>query len=409
MWHKDPNPKPVITFTYLVTPDNMAFVRNRAKGVAIAVSAVVCVTPDAMLLRWARLEGATPWQTAFYKMNMVGMINLCSALYLLGGPQALLKGIRSDPLALAFTSLLQVGDQLGFTFSFLSTETARAMLFISLNPVWAALLGCFVLGDRLPGRTLGLLAAGIGSTLLIFIPSLLAPDASPQPDVVKKLSDGVTDHQPATLHGDLISLATGLCLASYVTFIRYCAKYRPAAAIDAAPSFGNFIAAQIALVMSCATGSGVTHGIDLAGFLPVVVTNAVLVAFFYVGFTLAPRYITGAEVALILLMETVCGPLWVFLRFGDLPSVWTIAGGAVLVCALAVHEILGMREARTSEADDKALSVGTASPQMRLSLSPPQPQMPATTLPVTFSRAAESDPDYRCFTDAAGSRPGARK
>ena len=107
MWHKDPNPKPVITFTYLVTPDNMAFVRNRAKGVAIAVSAVVCVTPDAMLLRWARLEGATPWQTAFYKMNMVGMINLCSALYLLGGPQALLKGIRSDPLALAFTSLLQ--------------------------------------------------------------------------------------------------------------------------------------------------------------------------------------------------------------------------------------------------------------------------------------------------------------
>ena len=54
--------------------------RDRAKGVAIAVTAVACVTPDAMLLRWARVEGATPWQTAFFKMSMVGALNLCSAL-----------------------------------------------------------------------------------------------------------------------------------------------------------------------------------------------------------------------------------------------------------------------------------------------------------------------------------------
>ena len=153
-------------------------------------------------------------------------------------------------------------------------------------------------------------------------------------------------HQPQTLHGDLIAIGTGFCLASYVTFIRYCAKFRPGAAIDAAPSIGNFLAGGIALVMSRSVCGGVTHGVNLPGFLPVVGTNAVLVAIFYVGFTLAPRYITGAEVALILLMETVCGPLWVFLRFGDAPSVWTLAGGAVLIVALAVHEIVGLREMR---------------------------------------------------------------
>ena len=82
--------------------------RDRGKGVLIAVVAVACVTPDAMLLRWARVEGATPWQTAFFKMNIIGFLNLCSALYLTGGPRALMRGVWRDPLALGLASLVQV-------------------------------------------------------------------------------------------------------------------------------------------------------------------------------------------------------------------------------------------------------------------------------------------------------------
>ena len=334
--------------------------RDRAKGVLIAVTAVACVTPDAMLLRWARLEGASAWQTAFFKMNIVGSLNLCSALILAGGVHGLQKGVNSDPLALLFASLIQVGDQLGFTFSFLKNETARAMLFISLNPVWAALLGYFILGDKLPTRTLGLLGAGLVSSFIVFMPNLLGGSVDAElarTNAAQGVAAVNAEHQPATLLGDVISLATGLCLASYVTFIRYCAKFRPGAAIDAAPSVGNFLAAGIALLMCTHDdgADGITQGIsNFAIFLQVVLANSVLVACFYVGFTLAPRYITGAEVALILLMETICGPAWVFLRFGDVPSIWTVAGGAVLVSALAVHEIIGMAASRGMTAGGSA-------------------------------------------------------
>ena len=374
---------------------------TRARGVLIAVGAVACVTPDAMLLRWARLEGATPWQLAFFKMNMVGCFNLCSAIWLAGGPVALAKGVATDPLALAFASLLQVGDQLGFTFSFLTTDTARAMLFISLNPMWAALLGWFVLGDRLPPRTIGLLMAGVTSTLIVFVPSLLIPEgpAVASDAATESSAASAAGHQPATLLGDMISMATGLCLASYVTFIRYCAKIRPAAAIDAAPSVGNFLAAAIALFMSTTLGSGTATGIEMAAFLPVVTTNAVLVACFYVGFTLAPRYITGAEVALILLMETVCGPLWVFFRFGDIPSVWTLGGGAMLVTSLAVHELMGLHEARASDSSATALEIAQNSPVLRLASSPPPPARPASVLPVMAASDGGSA-KYHCFTSS---------
>lgn len=179
------------------------------------------------------------------------------------------------------------------------------MLFISLNPVWAALLGRAILGDVLQRRTLGLLAAGVVSALIVFTPSFFAPPTDPDGGAAAS----TTQHQPQTLGGDLIALATGLCLASYVTFIRFTAKHRPSAGIDAAPSIGNFIAAAISLPIVAHTRGGVAEGVHLASYLPVVGVNAALMSVFYVGFTLAPRYLPGAEVGLILLLETLLGPV----------------------------------------------------------------------------------------------------
>ena len=39
--------------------------------------------------------------------------------------------------------------------------------------------------------------------------------------------------------------------------------------------------------------------------------------------------------------------MWVFLVFAEVPSSWTFAGGALLVCTLAMHEADGFLRART--------------------------------------------------------------
>ena len=59
-----------------------------------------------------------------------------------------------------------------------------------------------------------------------------------------------------------------------------------------------------------------------------------------VGFTLltiAPTYIPAPEVSLYTLIETVLGPVWVYLGGYEAPSVFAVAGGAILLVALAVH------------------------------------------------------------------------
>ena len=66
----------------------------------------------------------------------------------------------------------------------------------------------------------------------------------------------------------------------------------------------------------------------------------------------APRFLPGAEVGLITLLETILGPLWVWLAIGEEPSVRTIVGGAIVVGTLAANTVLLLRlDARRTVAD----------------------------------------------------------
>ena len=59
---------------------------------------------------------------------------------------------------------------------------------------------------------------------------------------------------------------------------------------------------------------------------------------------LGPRYISSPEVGLLVLLETVLGPLWVWLVIHETPSAWTLVGGAVVVATLGFHSLLSLRD-----------------------------------------------------------------
>jgi len=59
---------------------------------------------------------------------------------------------------------------------------------------------------------------------------------------------------------------------------------------------------------------------------------------------LAPRYITAPEVNLFFLLETILGPLWVWLVIHEQPSIETIIGGVVIISTIAVHSFLALKK-----------------------------------------------------------------
>jgi drug/metabolite transporter (DMT)-like permease len=59
---------------------------------------------------------------------------------------------------------------------------------------------------------------------------------------------------------------------------------------------------------------------------------------------LASRTLTAPEIALLALLEVVLGPLWTWLGAGEVPAGSTIAGGAIVLAALAGNEAAALAE-----------------------------------------------------------------
>ena len=67
------------------------------------------------------------------------------------------------------------------------------------------------------------------------------------------------------------------------------------------------------------------------------------VAIPFVLVTIAPRFIPAEEVNLFFLLETIIGPIWVWMVIKEQPSIETIQGGLVIILTIAIHSFLKLR------------------------------------------------------------------
>ena len=68
------------------------------------------------------------------------------------------------------------------------------------------------------------------------------------------------------------------------------------------------------------------------------------VAIPFVLVTIAPRFITAAEVNLFFLLETIIGPIWVWFIINERPSIETLQGGVIIITTIAIHSFLKLRK-----------------------------------------------------------------
>ena len=78
-------------------------------------------------------------------------------------------------------------------------------------------------------------------------------------------------------------------------------------------------------------------------WLWIALGGLVVVPFGLMLLTLGPRYLAAPEVAMLLLLETVVGPFWVWLVLAEEPGTRSLIGGAIIVTALFVHALVRLR------------------------------------------------------------------
>jgi len=137
-----------------------------------------------------------------------------------------------------------------------------------------------------------------------------------------------------SFYGDFFGLVTAFGLACNANIARY-AKNR-----DLVPSavIGKLCVAIFAFFF--------VKNFELSGndmiYVPLMCVMCVAIPFVLV--TIAPRFITAAEVNLFFLLETILGPIWVWLVIKEQPSLETILGGSVIILTIAIHSFLALKK-----------------------------------------------------------------
>ena len=289
------------------------------KGVIIAGCGVLIISPDGLLTRLILVDHWTMifWRALFLSF---GMWMLASFNH----PNNTWQKYKS----LGFSGMTMVAFYSLGTISFITaithTSVANTLIILSTTPLFAALIGRLFLQELIAVRTwLAIVLVALG----VFIIS----------------SD--QDSQNTSLYGDMAALSGAFFLAAGFTLVR---RY-PAIAIFPAISTSGLVTALV--VLPLAQPFSVTQ-VDM-GYLLImgVYMLPIATALMYLG----PRYIPAAEVGLMVLLESILGPTWVWLALGEQPGLRTFIGGGIILTTLVINTVWMIRTVRSRVAIPQAL------------------------------------------------------
>jgi drug/metabolite transporter (DMT)-like permease len=285
---------------------------ERSRGVLFVAAAALCWSTGGLL---ARLVDTDTWTTVFWR-------SIFAAVFLLGvtivqeGRAAWPRvhrigggmGWAGVAMALCFATASTC-----FINALARTTVANTLVIQSTSPFIAALLGWAWMGERVRRRSwIAMAAALAGAT------------------VMAAHSWGV-----GSIAGDLLALVTAIAFATATVIVRRHRELRMTAAAGLAGVFSAVFAWPPARPLEAGPD-------DLA---LLALFGAAQLGFGLVLFTAGARLIPVAEASLIAVLESVLGPLWVWLALGETPAPAALLGGAIILTALVVHTALDQRGA----------------------------------------------------------------
>jgi drug/metabolite transporter (DMT)-like permease len=196
------------------------------------------------------------------------------------------------------------------------TTAANAILIQYSAPIWVALLGAWLLGERATRLDWLTIAAVIGGVALFFFEQLSL------------------DH----VAGNLVALAAGVAFAVSIVSFRQVAV-APGAAGPSDPLrpmlLGNLISAVLGAPFLFASPPP-----GLTGWGALVALGLFQQAAAYLCYAWAIRHATAIEATLVAVVEPILSPVWVAIAFGERPGGWAVLGGAIVVGAVTMRALL---------------------------------------------------------------------
>ena len=280
---------------------------DQKKGSLMAFVAVMFITPDSLFIRLSNVE---TWSLVFYRgiipfvLVFIGMLLIYRLKFF-----NLLRSNGYYGFAYVLTFSI---TNIAFVVSIQNTNVANTLIMIATAPMLSAILGSFFLKENPDKKTWVAIFITFFAALYIFYDSI-------------KLGN---------FFGDILGFVAAMGLAVGAVIIRSAKKLNlvPSAVV------GKLIIALFAMLFVK------DYSLDNNDIYIVPLMCVMCVAIPFVLVTIAPRFITAAEVNLFFLLETIIGPIWVWLIIKEQPTPETIVGGAIIVLTIATHSFLKLKK-----------------------------------------------------------------
>ena len=254
-----------------------------------------------------KFEGSTEWQILFWRSLFFTLTVL--AFLIISYKKKTLKAFYDSGLPGFFGGIILSLGFCGYVYAMSNTSVANTNFIISLQVLFLAIFGYLFLKEKISIITLISIILAIAGVILMV----------------------GNDIKPGNLSGNLAAFTMPITFAALIMIVR---KYPT---VDMVPA--QFIAG----VCSCVIGLSVciyySHSLMISSH---DIFLGFLAGFFQVGFgfifiTIGARSTTAAMVGIIMLSESVLGPIWAFLFVNERSSLFTLIGGGIILFAVLIQ------------------------------------------------------------------------
>jgi len=248
-------------------------------------------------------EGSTLWQILFWRSLFFSLTVL--AFLIISYKKKTFQAFYESGLPGFFGGIILSFGFCGYVFAMYNTTVANTNFIISLQILFLAIFGYFFLKEKISAITLTSIVLAISGVFLMVGNSL----------------------SPGELSGNLAAFTMPITFAVLIMIVR---KFPT---VDMVPA--QFVAG----ISSCLIGFLLSNKLMISSH---DIFLGFLAGFFQVGFgfifiTIGARSTPSAMVGVIMLSESVLGPIWAFLFVGERPSMFGLIGGAIILFAVLLQ------------------------------------------------------------------------
>ena len=264
------------------------------------------------------LDAAASFEVTFWR-SFFNALSLLIALTVLRGP-ALWRTVWRSPRVVWLAGLCWAVMFTAFMVALTLTTVANVLVTMAIGPLLTALMARMFLQHRLPLRAWAAIGvAGLGIVWMF----------------------GMEASQGSSFTGSLIALAIPLAASINFVIMQHVSHERDDEIThDMLPAIliGAMLSALVSLPLAWPLQAN-AHDVSLLALLGVA--QLAIPCLLMVRLT---RQLSATEISLLGLLEVIFGVTWAWLGAGESPSSNTLIGGALVLGALAVNELLALRE-----------------------------------------------------------------